>query len=125
MIPGEFHPVFVAQTVFCLPPQSVITSDFGVGQVELLLVVVLVFVGQTGQTDRVIQWTDDSVLPEIQRDWVEVDISRQQESGRDMRANLLLLTLYLAIQCHMLSFVKLTSSQHKELKVGKWEYVAK
>ena len=42
MIPGEYHPVSVAQTVFCLAPQSVIPSDFGVGQVELPLVVVLV-----------------------------------------------------------------------------------
>ena len=80
---------------------------------------------KTGQTDRVIQWTDDLELPEIQQDWVKVDVSRQQGSSRDMRAKLSLLTLYLAIQCHMLSIVKSTSSQHNELKVGKQENVAK
>jgi hypothetical protein len=67
--------------------------------------------GKTGQTDQVIQQTDNSELPEIQQDWVKVDVSRQQGSSRDMRAKLLLLTLYLAIQCHMLSVVKSTSSQ--------------
>ncbi len=81
--------------------------------------------GKTGQTDQVIQWTDISELPEIQQDWVKVDISRQRGSSRDMRVKLSLLTLYLAIQCHMLSVIKLTSSQHKELKVGKQENVAK
>ena len=35
-----------------------------------------------------------------------------------MRAKLSLLALYLAIQCHVLSLVKLTSSQHKELKLA-------
>jgi hypothetical protein len=81
--------------------------------------------GKTGQTNQVIQWTDDSELPEIRQDWVKVDVSRQQGSSRDMRAKLSLLTFYLAIQCHMLSVIKLMSSQHKELKVGKWENVAK
>jgi hypothetical protein len=42
VIPGEYHPVSVGQTVFCLALQSVIPSDFGVGQVELVLVVMLV-----------------------------------------------------------------------------------
>ncbi len=42
-----------------------------------------------------------------------------------MRAKLSLLALYLAIQCHMLSVVKSTSSQHKEFKVGKQENIAK
>jgi hypothetical protein len=64
-------------------------------------------------------------LPEIQQDWVKVDVSRQQGSSRDMKAKLSLLTLYLAIQCHMLSVIKSTSSQHKKLKVGKRENVAK
>jgi hypothetical protein len=80
---------------------------------------------KTGQTNRVIQWIDNSELLQIQQDWVKVDVSRQQGSSRNMRAKLSLLTLYLAIQCHMLSVVKSTSSQHKELKVGKRENVAK
>ncbi len=42
MIPGQYHPVSVAKTVFCIAPQSVIPSDFDFGQVELPLVVVLV-----------------------------------------------------------------------------------
>jgi hypothetical protein len=62
--------------------------------------------GKTGQTYQVIQRTDNSELPEIQQDWVKVDVNRQQGSSRDMRAKLSLLTLYLAIQCHMLNVVK-------------------
>jgi hypothetical protein len=81
--------------------------------------------GKIGQTNQVIQWTDDSESPEFQQDWVKVDVSRKQGSSRDMRAKLSLLTLYLPVQCHMLSVLKLTSSQHKELKVGKQENVAK
>jgi hypothetical protein len=81
--------------------------------------------GKTGQTNQVIQRAADSKLPEIQQDWVKVDISRQQGSSRDMRAKLSLFTLYLAIQYHMLSIVKSTSSQHKELIVGKRENLAK
>ncbi len=41
-------------------------------------------------------------------------ISRQQGSSRNVRAKLSLLTLYLAIQCHVFSIVISTSSQHKE-----------
>ena len=46
-------------------------------------------------------------------------------SSTDMRAKLSLLTLYLAIQCHVLSIIESTSSQHKELKVNGRENVAK
>jgi hypothetical protein len=84
-----------------------------------------IMLGKTGQTNQVIQRTDDLKLPEIQQDWVKVDISRQGGSSRDLKAKLSLLTLYLAIQCHMLSIIKSMSSQHKELKVGKRENVAK
>jgi hypothetical protein len=81
--------------------------------------------GITGQIDQVIMRTDDLKLPEIHQDCVKVDVSRQQGSSRDMRVNLSLLILYLAIQCHMLSIFKSLSSQHKELKVSKRENVAK
>ncbi len=67
--------------------------------------------GKAGQTDQVIQRTDNSELAEIQQDWVKEDITRQRGSSRDIRANLSLSTLYLAIQCHMLSILKSTSSQ--------------
>jgi hypothetical protein len=67
--------------------------------------------GKKGQTNQVIQRTDNSELPEIQQDWVKVNVTRQQGSSRDMRAKLSLLTLYLAIQSHMLSAIKSMSSQ--------------
>ncbi len=80
---------------------------------------------ETGQADQVIWRTDDSKLPEFQQDWVKVHLSRQGGSSRDMRAKLSLLTLYLAIQCHVLSIIESMSSQHKELKVNGRENVAK
>jgi hypothetical protein len=45
----------------------------------------------------------------------KVHISRQQGSSRNVRAKLSFLTLHLAIQCHVLSVVKLTSFQQMVL----------
>ena len=71
--------------------------------------------GKTGQMDQVMQRTDDSELPEFQQDLVKVHVSRQWGSSRDVRAKLSLLSLYLAVQFHVLSIIKLTSSHHNEL----------
>jgi hypothetical protein len=73
--------------------------------------------GETSQTNQVMASTIDLELQEFQQCWVKVHVSSQGRSSRDMKAKLSLLTLYLAIQCHVLSVVNSTSSQHKELKV--------
>ncbi len=61
--------------------------------------------GKTGQSDQIMQQTGDLELPEFQRDWVKVCISRQRGSSKNVRAKLSFLPLYLAIQCHVLSIV--------------------